>query len=74
MKKSIDIKTATGIIPKMKLYYGYTRRNYKRIPVIRLAGNYLAKSNFKIGDCLEITLNDNHIVISKPKDLILGLC
>lgn len=49
----------------LKVYYGHHNNSYKQHPVIRLAGQYLSKADFKIGDKVEITLTENLIVISK---------
>ena len=49
----------------LTVYYGYHSNSYKRHPVIRLAGKYLSKLDFKIGDKIEITMEQNHILISK---------
>lgn len=51
---------------KLKVYYGYGR-NYRQVPVIHLSGNYLANAGFKIGDAVDITIEDNIILISKPE-------
>jgi hypothetical protein len=48
-----------------KVYYGnYTYTN-ERHPLIRLKGKYLNDLNFKIGDVIEITFEDNRIIIEK---------
>jgi hypothetical protein len=48
-----------------KVYYGnYTYTN-ERHPLIRLKGKYLNDINFNIGDVIEITFEDNRIVIEK---------
>ena len=39
----------------------------KRCPVIYLAGNYLAESDFKIGDAIEVYLTPGKIVITKAE-------
>jgi antirestriction protein ArdC len=49
---------------KLKVYYGHTG-TYRRIPVIRLRGDYLSKNGFKIGDIVNITLQNNNISITK---------
>jgi hypothetical protein len=50
---------------RLKVYYGHHGNSYLRHPVIRLAGKYLTQSDFKIGDLIEITIEQNHILISK---------
>jgi hypothetical protein len=49
---------------KLKVYYGH-HGNYKQHPVIRLGGNYLASWGFKIGDVVELTFEENRLVITK---------
>jgi hypothetical protein len=58
---------------KKKVYYSFrpsasrvaNKPPGKRYPVIHLAGNYLAESNFKIGDAIEVSLERGKIVITK---------
>jgi hypothetical protein len=52
----------------LTVYYGYHGRAYKRHPVIRLAGEYLSKLDFKIGDKIEITMEHNLILINKVQN------
>ena len=49
----------------LKVYYGYHCGSYKRHPVIRLGGKYLANMDFKVGDVIEITIESGHIRIEK---------
>jgi hypothetical protein len=59
---------------KKKVYSTYrpstsrvaNRTSGKRYPVIHLVGNYLAESDFKIGDAIEISMMPGIIVITKP--------
>jgi hypothetical protein len=54
-----------------KVYYGnYTYTN-ERHPLIRLKGKYLNELNFKIGDVIEITFEDNRIIIEKVVNIKL---
>lgn len=54
-----------------KVYYGnYTYTN-ERHPLIRLKGKYLSNLNFKIGDVIEITFEDNRIIIEKVVNIKL---
>jgi len=54
-----------------KVYYGnYTYTN-ERHPLIRLKGKYLNDLNFKIGDVIEITFEDNRILIEKVSNIKL---
>jgi len=57
---------SNGSIKKLyKVYYGnYTYTNELH-PMIRLKGKYLNELNFKIGDVIEITFEDNRIIIEK---------
>ena len=50
---------------RLKVYYGHHSNSYKQHPVIRLAGKYLTKLDFKIGDMVEITLEQGRISIVK---------
>ena len=47
----------------LKVYYGY--QGNKRIPIIRLGGDYLTKMGFKAGDMVTITIQHNNIAIAK---------
>jgi hypothetical protein len=58
---------------RKKVYYSF-RHSTSRIankppgklyPVIHLAGNYLAESDFKIGDAIEVDMKPGKIVITK---------
>ena len=49
----------------LKVYYGYHSNSCKRHPVIRLAGKYLLKLNFKVGDSIELKMESGRIVITK---------
>jgi hypothetical protein len=60
---------------RKKVYYSF-RPSTSRIankppgklyPVIHLAGNYLAESDFKIGDAIEVSLTPGKIVITKAE-------
>ncbi len=58
---------------RKKVYYSFrpsTSRIAKKppgklYPVIHLAGNYLAESDFKIGDVIEVYMKPGKIVITK---------
>ena len=50
---------------RLKVYYAHHSNSYTPHPVIRLAGKYLTAFDFKIGDMVEITMEENQIVISK---------
>jgi hypothetical protein len=60
---------------RKKVYYAYRHstsrcvynRSGKHYPVIHLAGNYLAESDFKIGDAIDIALSLGKIVITKAE-------
>ncbi len=51
---------------RLKVYYGH-HGNYRRHPVIRLGGNYLEKMNFKVGDFIDIYIEENKIVIVRQE-------
>jgi hypothetical protein len=62
---SMEDKSNNSVKRMYKVYYGnYTYTN-ERHPLIRLKGKYLNDLNFKIGDVIEITFEDNRIVIEK---------
>ena len=58
---------------KKKVYYSFrhstsrlaNKPSGKCYPVIHLVGNYLAESDFKIGDAIEVYLTPGKIVITK---------
>jgi hypothetical protein len=50
---------------RLKVYYGHHGNSYRQHPVIRLAGKYLSKLDFKIGDTVEITMELGRISITK---------
>ena len=50
---------------RLKIYYGYNGKSNKKLPYIRLCGDYLSQMNFKIGDEIQIIVEQNHIFISK---------
>jgi hypothetical protein len=58
---------------RKKVYYSFrhstsrlaNKPNGKLYPVIHLAGNYLAESDFKIGDAIEVSVKPGEIVITK---------
>ena len=54
-----------------KVYYGNYAYTNERHPLIRLKGKYLNELNFKIGDVIEITFEDNRIVIEKVVNIQL---
>ena len=50
---------------RLKVYYGHHGSNYKRHPVIHIAGKYLAQVGFKIGDEIEISMEANLLTVKK---------
>ncbi len=60
---------------RKKVYYSFrhstsrlaNKPKGKRYPVIHLEGNYLAESDFKIGDAIDIVLSSGKIVITKAQ-------
>ena len=55
---------------QLKIYYGYHGNSDKKRPYIRLCGDYLSQMDFKIGDEIEITMEQNRILISKLQQKI----
>ena len=54
-------------IRRLKVYYAHHGNYYTRHPVIRIAGKYLSKVGFKIGDHVEIMMEENRITITKSQ-------
>ena len=52
-------------IRKLKIQYGQYQGSHRRHPVIRLAGQWLSKLDFKIGDSVLIETVKGHLHISK---------
>jgi hypothetical protein len=50
---------------RLKISYGYHGNSFKKRPFIRLCGDYLSKMDFKIGDRIEISMQQDCILISK---------
>lgn len=50
---------------RLKVYYAHYGNKKKQHPYIRLAGFYLSGFNFKIGDKVEVTIEQDHISITK---------
>ena len=54
---------------RLKVYYGHHSHTYRPHPVIHLAGKYLSKLDFEIGDTIEISMELGRISIVKlPKE------
>ena len=52
----------------LKIQYGHYRRSIReirRIPVIRLGGNYLEEMGFNIGDTVNVVMVSGMIMITK---------
>jgi hypothetical protein len=52
---------------RLKVYYGHHSNSYKPHPYIRLAGKYLTMFDFKIGDFIELDLDDGLIIITRVR-------
>jgi hypothetical protein len=50
---------------KLKVYSGHHGPPYKQHPVIRIAGQFLVKQGFKIGDEIEIEMDGNVLTVKK---------
>lgn len=48
-----------------KVQYSHYNKSYEQHPVIRLAGNYLDRMDFKIGDAIEVQIEKGYILITK---------
>ena len=48
---------------RMKVYYSYT--NDKKVPFIRLLGNWLKDSKFEVGDEIEISYCNEILLVRK---------
>lgn len=55
------------ITRSQKIYYGYHGAPYEKHPVIRIAGKYLAKMDYRIGAEVDILVEADRIVITKRK-------
>lgn len=49
---------------QLTIYYHYTQSN-KEVPLIRLQGQWLREFGFNIGEKIEVTLEENKLVINK---------
>lgn len=50
---------------RLKISYGYHGPPYVKHPVLRIAGKYLEKMGFNIGDEVEINIGAGRITIDK---------
>lgn len=50
---------------KLKVYYSYRSCDKKPVPEVRLIGQWLEQSGFKIGEQIQVTIKAQEIVI-KP--------
>ena len=46
-----------------KIFYLY--RNSKRVPQIKIAGQYLSRFNMNVGDKIEVNVSHNSVTIKK---------
>ncbi|GCC53694.1 hypothetical protein SanaruYs_39390 [Chryseotalea sanaruensis] len=49
----------------LKVYHSYRSKDKQAVPEVRLIGQWLAQSGFKIGEQVQITVRDQEIII-KP--------
>jgi len=54
-------------VRKLKVYYAHRQKHYGKYPVIRLGGNYLHICGFKIGDLLQVVIEQDRVSITKCK-------
>lgn len=50
---------------RLKVYHSFRSNDKKAVPEVRLIGQWLAQSGFKIGEQVQITIKDQEITI-KP--------
>jgi hypothetical protein len=50
---------------KLKVYHSFRSRDKKAVPEVRLIGQWLEQSGFKIGEQVQITIRDQEVII-KP--------
>jgi hypothetical protein len=50
---------------KLKVYNSYRSRDKQAVPEVRLIGQWLQRSGFKIGEQIQVTIKDQEIII-KP--------
>jgi hypothetical protein len=55
----------TIMTKKQKVYYQHYGRNGNTHPFIRIAGQYLKRFGFNVGDIIEVNVGNNHITIKK---------
>jgi hypothetical protein len=53
----------------LKVCYGFHWKSNKKHPVINLGGHYLAQFDFKIGDFVEMTIENGQITIRKASQV-----
>jgi hypothetical protein len=50
---------------KLKVYHSFRSSDKKAVPEVRLIGQWLEQSGFKIGEQVQVTIKDQEIII-KP--------
>jgi hypothetical protein len=50
---------------KLKIYHSYRSSDKKAVPEVRLIGQWLEQSGFQIGKQVQVTINNQEIII-KP--------
>ena len=53
---------------KLKVYHSYRSSDKKAVPEVRLIGQWLERSGFRIGEQVQVTIKDQQIII-KPLTL-----
>jgi hypothetical protein len=50
---------------RLKVYHSYRSKDKQAVPEVRLIGQWLEQSGFKIGEQVQVTIKDQEIII-KP--------
>lgn len=53
---------------RLKIYHSYRSSDKKAVPELRLIGQWLEQSGFKIGEQVHVTIKDQEITIKPMAD------
>jgi hypothetical protein len=53
---------------KLKVYHSYRSNDKKAVPELRLIGQWLEQSGFKIGEQVQVTIKDQELTIKLLQD------
>lgn len=67
MKKERKLKVYSTLQTKKILNKSFYETQYKEIPMIRLSGNWLEAAGFHPLDEIIVTIEENHLKITKKK-------